>query len=860
MMGGGILVVLLLPILLAMLLNRHSKQVEQSYMWVRHTHTVLEELERLRDVVLEAERAQRNFLLSSEKSYESDCRGLIRAVPLYIQNVQVLIKDNPEQLSRFTTCISVLEDRLKLMDENTSRLPAAPEEEVRLRIAESVIKSRNLDLQFQEISDREKELLAKRRELFMQANAAFQQVAYWITGGGVLCLAGIALLLYQEYRARLLYEARLGEARDAALDSVKTTSAFVAAVSHEIRTPMNGVLGTADLLLRDSSLNSRQRDGLETIRGSGNALLTIIDDILDLSKLQAGEMSFVHELYSPLEVVEEVISLFAAMATKKGLELTPRLSPDVPAQVRGDRLRLRQILLNLVSNAIKFTDEGGVSIHVVRRTDTERDGRVCLRFDVSDTGPGIAKEAQSRLFLPFAQVNDALSRKHGGTGLGLAVSREIVQKMNGVMGVESTPGHGATFWFTVVLGAAEGPGQLGSLESLPVLVIENRPMTAEALRTHLDAWGLRPYVYSHVENLPASAPWEPEIKAKAVVIGSSVRWDWAEPARQLRLQKWLEGVSFFVMTGEEELSQQTQAAEGIASVLHYPFRPSELYDLLAGVGGSTKPDLSVPKLTLPQATILIADDNPVNQRVLSNQLDFLGLQTILCNDGSEALVKVQQGEGDLVLMDCQMPVMDGFEATRAIRQWERSTGNRPIPIIAVTAHVMSGDAELCLQSGMDAYLSKPIDLDRLQQMLALWLPKTKKQAGGEPGAPPRPESNQKRRIEDTVSEESLRACLTGEAELDRDLVEMAVKLAEESLEKMRKAQADGADALWRQAAHKARGSCGTMGFSHMAALFDTAEFGATSHEARTRILEELADAHQSLLKELLRLGYLPTGG
>lgn len=854
MLGLGIFVVVLLPAFLTVLLRRQSGQMEESYVWVRHTHSVLEELERLRDLVIEAERSQRNYLLTAQEEYETDFRNLVQAVPVYVQNVRDLIADNPAQRARFEQCVSAVNRRLELMDENTRFIPKANEADIQHRIAASVEQSHQLDLQFQDISDTEKDLLQERRVHFHEANETFQHMAYWFMGGGTVMLLGIAFFFYDEYRSRLRYEARLAEARDTALDAVKTTSAFVAAVSHEIRTPMNGVLGTADLLMRDTSLTKRQRDGLETIRGSGVSLLAIIDDILDLSKLQAGEMSFVHELFSPAEVVEEVISLFAAAAAKKDLELAPHLSAEVPALIRGDRLRLRQILLNLVSNAIKFTETGGISIHVVRRAESERDGKVCLRFDVSDTGPGIAKEAQARLFMPFAQVNEALSRKHGGTGLGLAVSRELVQKMNGAMGVESTPGHGATFWFTVVLGAVEGVPEAGALEPEPFLIIENRPLTAEALRSHVEAWGLRPFVYSYVEDMPATEPWEPGVKPKAVVIGSHSKWSWLGTVRHLRRLKWMDDVQLFVMTGDEELSQSTRQSEGIAAVLRYPFRPSELYDLLAGVGEAKTYATTARKLDLPPATIIVADDNPVNQRVLCNQLEYLGLKSILCNDGAEALARAKEGTGDLVLMDCQMPVMDGFEATQAIRQWERSSSRPPLPIIAVTAHVMSGDAELCLQSGMDAYLSKPIDVERLQQMLAVWLPKAKKEV--QPLATADSQAQPEIAKSGAVNVESLVACLTGEAELDRELVEMAVKLAEESLDKMKKAQVDGADAVWRQAAHKARGSCGTLGFVVLAKTFNTAEFEATSHEARTRVLIELEQQLIVLKEELRRLGYL----
>lgn len=847
-------IVLLVPLLLGYLLLVQSRRADESYAWVQHTHDVLTKLEVIRDLVRDAESTQRAFLLTRSGHFDTEFRVFADSLPAAVQGFRRLIKDNPEQTTRFKVADKILEERMAILKANAENFRSMDPETLVRRLELGAQKSAELEEKIQDVALVERVLLEQRRMKYLADSSSFRDVAAWTVGGGFVLLAGIGMLLYQESRSRTVYESRLSDARDAALDAVKTTSAFVASVSHEIRTPMNGVLGTADLMLRDRTLSARQKDGLETIRSSGRSLLAIINDILDLSKLQAGEMQFVNEPFSPAEVVEEVIALFAAQAAKKGIELTPHMSPDVPLRLDGDRLRLRQVLANLLSNAVKFTEKGGVAIHVVRRREVESDGRVCLRFDISDTGPGIAREVQDRLFQPFAQVDLKLSQRHGGTGLGLAVSRELVQRMNGVMGVESTPGQGATFWFTTLFGKGEDVSGTGTLEARPLLVLEPRPMTADSLRAHAVAWGLIPYVYTDAGELPTQAPWSEEKSARplpqAVVVGSAMAQDWLEAVKKLRSREWLAHVPIFLMTDQEELTHQQMARDGITATLNYPFRPSELYDRLAGVHEPATVEATLAsKLDLPPARVIVADDNPVNRRVIGNQLDYLGMEVVQCSDGLEAVARVQEEAGVLVLMDCQMPDMDGFEATRTIRAWERKAGRKPIPIIAVTAHVMSGDAEQCLQSGMNAYLAKPVELDKLQQMLAQWLPHAAPLAETPDGSP----SPASEDAVPVVNESQLKACLTGEPELDEDLIQMAVKQAEEMLEKMQASLEAGNDAGWRQAAHRARGSCGTMGFSRLAALLQTAEFDATSQEARTRILGELKGAMEQLVARLAAL-------
>ena len=845
----GILIIVVLPLALAGLLYQQFRQAEASDQLVRRTIQVLDEIERLRDNVMDAESLQRLFLLTREQGPSEEFRQLLSVIPIFAPRVAELVTHDPGQGPRVKAMETTLEQRLALLDANAREADQLDPAVLKRRLMQGYALSRQLEKELRALASAEEALLVNQREQRRASNARFQVYSAVGLAGGMLVLSGVGLLLFRENRDRQAYEVRLADARDAALDAVKTTSAFVASVSHEIRTPMNGVLGTTDLLLRDAGLGPKQREGLEIIRTSGRTLLEIINDILDLSKLQAGEMSFVKELFSPAEVIESVITLFAQPAAAKKLELTSHLPPDLPEQVIGDPLRLRQVLSNLVSNAVKFTERGGVSVHVVRRREMESDGQICLRFDVSDTGPGIAKEAQSRLFQPFSQVDTRLSRRHGGTGLGLAVSRELVHRMNGAMGVESSAGKGATFWFTTVFAAANETSRVRSLSSRSLVVVEQRPMTAEALRVHASAWKLQPLIYSREGDVPLINPLTEEavLDTGALIIGSTKRQDWLDLVKRLRSREWLKGTPIFVMTDQEELSEAQLQEAGITGVLHYPFRPSELYNRLAGNEETLAEVLPRPAevSALRPATVIVADDNPVNQRVLRNQLEYLGLTVVVCSDGAQAVARVQEGAGELVLMDVQMPEMDGLEATRTIRRWEKARGKAaPIPIIAVTAHVMSGDAEECLQAGMDGYVPKPVELHRLQQVLMRWLG-----AAASSGGESIRRSDAAAAVPvalASLDEDQLRSCLTGEPEMDADLVAMAVQQIRDMQERLQVALREEADAAWRQAAHRGRGSAATMGFIRVAQLFQRAEFEATSLEARARVLTELREAVEQL--------------
>jgi two-component system sensor histidine kinase/response regulator len=687
--------------------------------------------------------------------------------------------------------------------------------------------------------------------------ASVTKVPLYNKSGAVVGIIGISRDVSKLKEA----ETALEHARDAALEHARIKSEFLANMSHEIRTPMNAITGMTDLLL-DTELDEEQREFVETVRSSTDTLLGIINDILDFSKIEAGKLSIETIDFELRETIEETVEMLAQRAQAKNVELIYTIDDDVPTALRGDARRIRQVLTNLVTNAVKFTERGEVVVRVAKHSETAQE--VHLRFTVNDTGIGMAEKTLPLIFRSFTQADGSTTRKYGGTGLGLAISKQLVEMMRGAIGVESKLGQGSTFWFELPFEKQLASAQdenIPDFQNLRVLVVDDNATHRGTLQHQLGRWRFRSGGAADAPEALRQLRAGAEAKdpfAVALIDMQLPGMDGLTLASAIKNEPSLAGTRTVILAPfGQRLDHELMEESGVSQCVIKPAKRSRLLDALIT---STHTEMLVAPQSASRGAaratrvqpagaslrILLAEDNAVNQKLALRQLQKLGYTAHAVGNGAEVLQEYERVPYDVILMDCQMPEMDGYEVTRRIRNHEKqSAGQRPpVYIIAITAHAMEGDREHCLSAGMNDYLTKPLHIAHLDAALTRAI---RRRPASEAPAPPL----------DAVSIAGLKELREpGQPDPLAELVELFNRESAACIQRLEQGMADKDSALSSRAAHSLKGSSSNLGAHKLASLCAAMEQAAKNSQwdslpaQLTEVKAELERVHVALQAEI----------
>jgi len=815
---AGFLLAMVISLIVGFVLYQNAARIISTEEWVKHTDEVLDQLDQLLDSLVDLDAGQRGYLLTTNETFLGRVHAAGQRIPDQLDKLRQLTADNPiQQQQQIPLLRSALKTRLESVNQVIDLRRTVGVDAARTMLMDQLNKG-YLD-ESRNILNR---LKAEERQLYESRSAADRQsirrtarttgIAFGVQFailGLLYWLTHLDVLERRRAEAALRKSSEdLKDARDAALLAAKLKSQFLANMSHEIRTPMNGVLGMTEILL-NTQLASRQREFAETIQSSANALLAIINDILDFSKIEAGMLRFENSPFNLHRSVENVIDLFAQLARKKDLELALLIEEGVPVSVKGDPVRLRQVLTNLLSNAIKFTDKGEVVLRCRRASEIA--GAISVRFEVSDTGIGIAPEDQRLLFSPFVQADGSTTRRFGGTGLGLAICKELVTGMGGEIGMESTPGIGSTFWFAAKFVPTETlmpvPTAAGDLRNVRVLLVDDNATNRKILHYQVASWGMR-------DNAASSGPGALNALRRGAAGGDPfaiVILDTHMPelsgiqvVEVIRTDPDIAGVKIVLLTSMEPGELRESVRGEVDAFMTKPVKQSQLFETLCavlGIKAEREETLPAESISSPVADkrlrILLAEDNEVNQRVALYQLRMLDHQVDLARNGVEALKLFDENEYDAVLMDIHMPELDGYATTAEIRR--REGDRKHTPIIAMTANALEEDREKCLAAGMDEHLAKPVQAPALVRVLEQCV------ANAEPAniVPLSPATD----LQPLIN--------SGMGDIIPRLIEIFLETAPRDIEKAGGALRSSQATDLEDAAHKLKGSCSNLGAARL---------------------------------------------